>query len=155
MSNNKPIPLVSVGVPVYNGAKVLRRALDSILSQDYSRVEIIVSDNASTDETEELCKEFSAKDNRITYYRSEKNMGVVWNFNSLIQFSKGKYFMWLSCDDFCAPDYLSKCVALLEANPNPTRAEARVAMSGNLCRCGAYDHYLNGVMRAAGESQNG
>ncbi len=116
MSNNKPIPLVSVGVPVYNGGKVLRRALDSILSQDYSRVEIIVSDNASTDETEEICKEFSTKDNRISYYRSEKNMGVVWNFNSLVKFSKGKYFMWLSCDDFCAPDYLSKCVALLEAN---------------------------------------
>ena len=56
---------------------------------------------------------------------------------------------------FCTPGQVMSAVALLEANPNPTRAEARVAMSGNLCRCGAYDHYLNGVMRAAGESQNG
>ena len=56
---------------------------------------------------------------------------------------------------FCTPGQVMSAVALLEANPNPTRSEARLAMSGNLCRCGAYDHYLNGVMRAAAESQNG
>ena len=52
---------------------------------------------------------------------------------------------------FCTPGQVMSAVGLLRANPNPTREEAKVAMSGNLCRCGAYEHYLNGVMRAAQE----
>lgn len=110
------MPLVSVGMPVYNGAKTLRRALDSILAQDYSNLEIIISDNASVDETSKICREYAAGDKRISYYRIEKNMGAVWNFNHLIKLSKGKYFMRMSHDDVRDSTYISKCVVLLEAN---------------------------------------
>lgn len=112
------IPLISVGMPVYNGAKTLQRAIDSILSQDYTNFELIISDNASTDETAEICCNYILKDKRVCYYRANSNMGGAWNFNRVVELSKGKYFMRMSHDDFRAPVYISKCVSLLEANPN-------------------------------------
>lgn len=110
------MPLVSIGMPLYNAAKTLRPALDSILAQDYINFELIISDNASRDETAEICKEFASRDRRIVYYRNERNMGGTWNFNHVVKLSKGKYFMRMSHDDIRAPTYLSKCVALLESN---------------------------------------
>lgn len=111
------MPLVSVGMPVYNGAKTLRRALDSILAQDYTNFELIISDNASTDETPEICREYAARNSRIRYYRAEKNMGSVWNFNRVFELASGKYFMWAAHDDHRLPSFISKCIAQLEANP--------------------------------------
>ncbi len=116
MESTEGPPLVSVGMPIYNGGKVLRRALDSILAQDYSNFELIISDNASSDETSEICKEYSLRDTRIIYFRAARNMGAAWNFNQVVKLSKGKYFMRMSHDDIRAPTYISQCVALLEAN---------------------------------------
>ncbi|MBU4415143.1 MAG: glycosyltransferase, partial [Proteobacteria bacterium] len=116
MRSEKQNPLVSVGMPVYNGAKTLRRALDSILEQDYTNFELIISDNASTDETTEICREYAARDSRISYYRIEKNTGAVWNFNRVFELASGKYFMWAAHDDDHLPSFISKCVERLEAN---------------------------------------
>lgn len=116
MEFNTQIPLVSVGMPVYNGAKTLRLALDSILAQDYTKFELIISDNTSTDETQKICKAYADRDSRIAYHRSERNMGYVWNFNRVLQISRGKYFMWAAHDDFRASSYISKCVAQMESN---------------------------------------
>ena len=127
MKSETQNPLVSVGMPVYNGAKTLRRAMDSILEQDYSNFELIISDNASTDETARICKEIAIQDSRIAYYRAERNMGAMWNFNHVVKLSKGKYFMRMSHDDIRAPSYLSKCVALLESNEKAVLCHSHTA----------------------------
>jgi glycosyltransferase involved in cell wall biosynthesis len=88
------IPRVSIGLPVFNGEKYLAEALDSILSQTYRDFKLIISDNASTDRTEQICREYAAKDRRIRYYRNEKNIGAPKNFNRVFELSSGKYFRW-------------------------------------------------------------
>ena len=112
MSQNNP--LISIGMPVYNGANFIREALDSILSQTYENFELIISDNASTDETEKICREYMTKDARVRYYRSQQNLGAAWNFNRVFELSSGKYFKWAAHDDLIAPDFLLECVEVLE-----------------------------------------
>lgn len=110
-------PNVSIGLPVYNGENYLSEALDSILAQTYRDFEIIISDNASTDRTEEICRTYAAKDARIRYYRSESNRGAAWNFNRVYELSSGKYFKWAAHDDVLTPQFLEKCVVALETDP--------------------------------------
>jgi glycosyl transferase family 2 len=110
-------PLVSIGMPVHNAERYLRLALDSLLGQDYPNLELIVSDNASTDETEQICREYAQRDKRIAYDRAGANMGAVWNFNRVFELARGKYFMWAAFDDLRDPRYVSACVAALEARP--------------------------------------
>lgn len=110
-------PLVSIGMPLYNGARYLREAIDALLAQEYENFELIISDNASEDETEAICREYAARDARVRYLRAERNMGAPWNFSRVFELSGGKYFMWAAFDDLRHPLYLKKCVAALEANP--------------------------------------
>lgn len=115
MRNNKP--RVSIGMPVYNGELFLKEALDSILAQTFKDFELIVSDNGSTDRTQQICRAYAAKDPRIRYYRSEQNLGAGWNFNRVVELSTGEYFKWNCHDDVCAPEFLEKCVEVLDSNP--------------------------------------
>ena len=108
------LPLVSIGVPVFNGAATLERALDSLLSQDYGNLEIIISDNASTDHTQQICEAYVRRDPRIRYHRAARNFGSPWNFNRVVELSSGQYFMWAAHDDERASSYVSECVARLE-----------------------------------------
>ncbi|MBW4520565.1 MAG: glycosyltransferase [Scytolyngbya sp. HA4215-MV1] len=110
-------PRVSIGMPVYNAESFIREALDSILNQSYRDFELIISDNASTDNTEEICKAYAAKDQRIRYYRNDTNLGGAANFNRVFQLATGEYFRWASYDDICAPSYLEKCVEILDREP--------------------------------------
>ncbi|MEB3830726.1 glycosyltransferase [Phormidium sp. CCY1219] len=110
-------PLVSIGMPVYNGDRYLRQALDSLLAQDYACFELIISDNASTDNTPEICQEYAGKDSRIQYYRNSDNIGSTNNFNKVFELSNGKYFMWAAHDDFWERKFIGKCVEGLENNP--------------------------------------
>lgn len=112
MSKDKP--LVSIGLPVYNGENFIREAIDSILAQTFKDFELIISDNTSTDKTEEICREYAAKDRRISYYRNEQNLGPAWNYNRVFELSSGKYFKWAAHDDVCAPEFLERCVEVLE-----------------------------------------
>jgi len=105
MADNKP--LVSIGMPVYNGERFIRQALDSLLAQDYENFELIISDNASTDGTQEICLEYRAQDGRIRYYRNENNLGALANFNRVLGLAQGPYFMWISHDDVWEPSYMS------------------------------------------------
>src|SRR5687768_5251167 len=109
--------LVSVGLPVYNGARYLRSALESLVTQDYDNFEIIISDNASEDETEAICRDFAARHGRIRYYRAEQNMGPVWNAVRVYEAARGEYFLLAAHDDLRHPQYLSRCVSELERNP--------------------------------------
>lgn len=120
-------PLVSIGMPVYNAAATLRRAIDSLLAQEYGHFELIVSDNASTDATGDICSELAARDPRIRYIRQDVNRGPAWNFNHVVELARGKYFMRMSHDDVRAPSYLTKCVALLEANPRAVLSHSHTA----------------------------
>ena len=110
-------PCVSIGLPVYNGERFLKAALDSILGQSYGDFELIISDNASTDGTEQICRSYMARDQRIRYHRNETNIGAARNFNQVYRLSTGKYFKWAAYDDTCAPDFLARCVEVLERDP--------------------------------------
>ena len=104
------IPLVSIGFPVYNAEGTIGHALDSILSQEFKDFEIIISDNASTDDTRMVCERYAKKDNRIRYYRNEKNIGVSPNHNRAFELARGKYFCWIGDDVVFLPGMLGRCV---------------------------------------------
>jgi glycosyltransferase involved in cell wall biosynthesis len=104
-------------MPVYNGEKYLKCALDSILKQDYADFELILSDNASTDATEQICADYASRDKRIRYFRNESNIGAARNYNRVFELSHGTFFKWLSHDDECHPAMLRKCVEVMEATP--------------------------------------
>jgi glycosyltransferase involved in cell wall biosynthesis len=107
-------PTVSIGLPVYNGARFIAHALDSLLGQSFFNFELIISDNASTDETEKICKGFAERDQRIRYIRQHVNIGAPRNWNFVAEEARGKYFKWSSASDYCAPDMLALCVAAME-----------------------------------------
>ena len=92
-------PLVTVGMPVYNGEKFIREALDALLAQTYTDFELIISDNASTDGTEASCRGYAGRDSRIRYVRQSENRGLIANFQFLLDEAAGKYFMWAAADD--------------------------------------------------------
>ncbi len=110
-------PIVSIGMPVYNGERYLEEALDSLLSQSFTDFELIISDNDSTDNTEEICKRYAARDGRIKYQRFDKNMGATQNYNHVVAEAVGKYFKWAAHDDLCKPTYLQRCVEVLDNDP--------------------------------------
>ena len=110
-------PRVSIGVPVYNGENYLRRAIDSILGQDFADLELVIADNASTDATESICREYAARDARVRYHRNETNLGAAGNYNKVFELSRGEFFKWAAHDDECHPSMISKCVEALDAAP--------------------------------------
>ncbi len=125
---DKNKPLVSIGVPVFNGEKGICRALDSLLEQDYPYLEIIISDNASDDATPSICAEYVKKDSRVRYFRSEKNHEIIWNFSRVFELSSGKYFMWAAHDDHREPSFVSACVDKMESCPDAVLCQARTSI---------------------------
>lgn len=118
MTQNKTNkPLVSVGMPIFNEARFLRETLEALVKQDYSNIELIISDNASTDATAQICREYQQKYDWISYYRFEINNGPAKNFNAVLNASTGKYFMWAAGHDLWSSNYLSACVNILESRP--------------------------------------
>lgn len=118
-------PIVTVAVPTFQRPEGLRRCIDSILAQDHPAVEIIISDNASADDTEELCRGYAAREPSITYLRRDVNVGATANFEGLRGHGTGAYFAFLGDDDWMGPGYLSACVAALEADPGLVVAAGR------------------------------
>ena len=132
---------VCIGLPVYNGEKYLAETFESILSQQYTDFMLIVSDNASTDKTQEICRKYASQDNRIVYNRSKKNLGASMNFNRVFKLFSTEYFKWASYDDILAPDFLIKCVNILDNDPSVVICHsktARINEYGSLV--GNYDH---------------
>ena len=107
------VPTVSIGLPVFNGARFLATSLDSLLAQTFEDFELVISDNASTDATEEICRNYAARDVRIRYLRREMNHGAAWNFNSLVAETAAPFFKWASHDDAHAPTCVERCLELL------------------------------------------
>jgi glycosyltransferase involved in cell wall biosynthesis len=111
-------PRVSIAVPVFNGDNYIAEAMESVLAQSYGDFEVIISDNGSTDSTEEICRRYVERDPRVHYYRSDVNRGVYWNFRRALEPAQGGYFMWLAHDDKLAPEFLKQCVAALDRDPD-------------------------------------
>jgi glycosyltransferase involved in cell wall biosynthesis len=109
-------PKVSIGMPVYNGEPFLREALDSLLAQTFTDFELIISDNASTDKTELICKEYASGDGRIHYVRQSENKGAVVNFQIVLTAAIGRYFMWAASDDRWQANWLEILLPIAEQN---------------------------------------
>ena len=121
-------PLLTIGVPVFNAERHLRGALDSIQSQTFEEFEVIISDNTSTDRTEEIARSYVHRDPRFRYRRNRANLGAARNYNLLFRESSTPYFKWMPHDDIMAPTYLSQCVAALDRDPTAVVATSRVTL---------------------------
>lgn len=111
-------PVVSIGLPVYNGARHLAESIESLLAQTFIDFELIISDNASTDETETICRAYAARDQRIRYVRQPENLGSARNWNFVVDLARGEYFKWASANDLCAPQMLEHCVEVMRSEPD-------------------------------------
>jgi glycosyltransferase involved in cell wall biosynthesis len=118
-------PLVSIGLPCYNRAAQLGRAIESALGQDYPNLELIVSDNASTDDTEAICRNWASRDERVRYFRQPENLGGIANFDFVRDHAQGEYFLWLGDDDWIDENYVSSCVATLQEHLDYVAAYGR------------------------------
>ena len=141
MSNGEP--RVSIGLPVYNGENYLEEALEAILAQTFRSLELVISDNASTDRTEEICRAHAAKDSRIRYYRHLKNLGPAWNHNRVFELSTGEYFRWAAHDDLFAPSLIEQSVEVLDSDSSVVLCHAKAEVIGEGDTQGEYNTTLN------------
>jgi len=134
-------PLVSIGMPVFNAEKHLEKALDSILAQTCNDFEVVISDNASTDKTPQICLEYLRKDGRLRYYRSDRNLGAAWNFNRVFKLSSSPYFKWAAHDDIIAPNFLFDCVNVLDSDHSVVLCHSKTARCNEFGQVvGTYDN---------------
>ena len=110
-------PRVCIGLTVDNGCEHIESVLDSLLGQTFGDFELVISDDGSTDLSESICRDRAARDRRIRYYREEEHRGPFWNTNRVFELSGGEYFKWATHDDLCGPEFLARCVELLDADP--------------------------------------
>jgi glycosyltransferase involved in cell wall biosynthesis len=122
------VPQVTIGVPVYNGDLYLEEALAALRDQDLAEIEVIVSDNGSTDETPKIARRFADADPRFRYVRSEENRGIPWNFNHVLDLARAPLFMWNAADDVVGPQHLVRCRDALLAHPEAEIAFPRVTL---------------------------
>lgn len=108
MSRSLDAPLVSIAIPVFNGAETLRPTIESALNQDHSNLQVVISDNASTDGTESMCRSYARADSRVVYRRHPANVGLLNNFRSVAEAAQGSFVRWLGDADFLEPDYVSR-----------------------------------------------
>lgn len=125
-------PLLAVGMPVYNGAQWLQESIDKILSQSFTDFELLISDNASNDETEHICSRFAGEDQRVRYRRLEHNLGVFRNHNEVFDLTSSKYFKWASCSDLCEPRFFERCIEVLEARDEVVLAYPQSVMFSSM-----------------------
>lgn len=143
--------LVSVGVPVFNGEEYLAETLESLLSQSLKDFEIVISDNASTDRTPEICRAYEAKDSRIRYSRSERNLGAAHNFNRVFELSGAALFHGGACDDLYHPLFLERCVEALDQDPGLVLSYTRTTMIDDTGQPLPFDQERNCYLDRRGE----
>lgn len=119
-------PKATIGIPTYKRADRLPRCLQSVVAQDYPNLEIVISDNASPDATKDVCAGFARTDPRIRYMRQDSNIGSTANFNAVLAAATGEFFMWLSDDDWLAPNYVSTCMKAFRDDPRIALAAGQV-----------------------------
>jgi glycosyltransferase involved in cell wall biosynthesis len=129
MSNSDT--LVSVGLPVRNAGDRVVEVARSVLSQDHQNLELLITDNASTDDTEEVCRELARADSRINYHRQPQNIGLLNNFVYAIEHATGDYFRWIGDDDRLEADFASRCLAVFEADPRLIMVTTGISYTGD------------------------
>jgi glycosyltransferase involved in cell wall biosynthesis len=135
------VPRLSIGLPVYNGEKYLAESIDALLGQTYEDFELIISDNASTDGTADICRRYMKQDSRVRYIRQPRNVGCAPNHNLLLGQARGELFKWASSDDLYARDLLKRCVEALDEYPHVVLAHswtATIDSSGSVTRAIEY-----------------
>jgi len=138
------VQVVSVGMPVFNGEHFLPQAIVSILGQTFANLELVISDNASTDGTEEICQSYARTDKRVRYFRNSQNLGAAWNYNRVFRLSQGRYFKWAAADDVCSLHYLERCVPILEASSDVVLCYGRTRLIDEQGKAlGDYDDRLD------------
>ena len=120
-------PRLTIGLPVYNGENYLAASIEALLGQTYEDFELVISDNASTDGTADICRRYERQDSRIRYLRQARNIGGASNHNCLVQLARGELFKWASADDLFARDMLKRCVDALDELPNVVLAHSWTA----------------------------
>lgn len=132
-------PLLSIGMPVYNGEHTIAAALESLLGQTFGDFELIVSDNASSDGSWKIIEAFAARDRRIRALRQAQNIGANANYSAVFRAARGKYFKWASSNDWCAPEFLQRCVEQLEADPGIVLVAPRTRLfESDIASCTEY-----------------
>ena len=136
-------PRLSIGLPVYNGEKYIAEALDALLGQSYADFELIISDNASTDITGDICRQYEKLDTRVRYVRQPQNIGLAPNHNFVVYEARGELFKWAANDDLYARDLLKLCIEALDEYPQVVLAHswtARIDSAGTVTD--AYEYPL-------------
>ena len=158
---NTALPRLAVGLPVYNGERYLARAIESYLGQTFGDFELVISDNASTDGTADICRRYADRDERVRYSRNAANLGAGPNFNKAYALSRPTpLFKWTAADDVYAPTYLERCVGVLGRDPTVVLCHARTTVIGEHGEPmrvvgGPRGHYATGPVPAAGHGPNG
>jgi glycosyltransferase involved in cell wall biosynthesis len=145
-------PRLSIGLPVYNGQKFIAESIEALLGQTYADFELVISDNASTDSTGEICRQYEKRDSRVRYFRQPVNIGLSPNHNFVVYKSRGELFKWAANDDLYARDLVERCVAALDEQPDVVLAHswtARIESSGTVMS--AYEYPLNTSSQSAPE----
>jgi glycosyltransferase involved in cell wall biosynthesis len=135
------VPRLSVGLPVYNSSAYVAQSIDAILGQTFEDFELIISDNASTDDTGDTCRQYVKQDSRVRYFRQPKNVGLAPNHNFCVERAEAALFKWAAGDDLYARDLLEKCVTALDENPKVVLAHSWTAMidgNGTFYQANAY-----------------
>lgn len=128
MKGHSHLPPVSIGMPVYNGERYLEQTLQSVLGQTFTDFVLYITDNASTDRTEAICREYAARDPRIVYRRNPVNVGAAGNYELCFQAAKSPYFRWQNADDPIEPTLLEDCLRVLEQRPDVVLAYGQTRM---------------------------
>src|SRR5271157_591230 len=128
MSDAAKRPRVSVGMPVYNREKYLAATIEAHLNQTFGDFELILTDNASTDRSEDVCRAYAAKDSRVKYFRNPQNLGAAGNYARCFELSSGEYFRWTPSDDLVSPNLLERAVQILDADPTVMVAYGRTKL---------------------------
>lgn len=137
-------PRLSIGLPVYNGEKYVAESIEALLGQTYTDFELVISDNASTDSTGDICRRYEKEDSRVRYFRQTRNIGLAPNHNYVVGQSRGELFKWAANDDLYARELVERCVAALDEHPDVVLAHswtARIDNTGTVTS--AYEYPLN------------
>ena len=128
------MPRVSIGVPVYNGERFIRQSVESLLAQTYGDFELVITDNASKDGTEEVCRELVKQDKRVRYVRNEKNLGGPGNFRRVFALCSGEFHKWSTADDYWEPTVIEKCMAVLDREQDVRPLLSQIEPGGRIRR---------------------
>lgn len=137
----RKVPRLSIGLPVYNSERYVAESIEALLGQTYEDFELIISDNASTDGTGDICRRYERRDSRIRYFRQHRNVGLAPNHNFCVERANGGLFKWAAGDDLYSRDLLEKCVAALDEYPRIVLAHSFTALidsDGKVFQANAY-----------------